>query len=256
MKPASSSSSIEPPPGAGLVEDEHLVAELLEPLARRRHAGVVTPNIEAAISGCSSPSGAPCACAMPASAPAAFVMIRAEIRLIPAMSTTEYIIVTSTEPTYGLVSPEATVDTISFGTPIGSCAHRVGRERRAARAAEAADRVEPPLVVQPLDDLGRAARHRLDRGAAVAGGGERIHVRAGRGGDLLAGHVRLGERLADDAGIDEHDVDACASHALAQKGVLLALRVERADENDGGHGLSSVRGVVTASRGSSGSTPR
>ena len=48
-------------------------------------------------------------------------MIRAEIRLIPAMSTTEYIIVTSTEPTYGLVSPEATVETISFGTPIGSC---------------------------------------------------------------------------------------------------------------------------------------
>ena len=47
-------------------------------------------------------------------------MIRAETRLTPAMSTTEYIIVTSTEPTYGLVSPEATVETISFGTPIGS----------------------------------------------------------------------------------------------------------------------------------------
>src|SRR4051812_10620328 len=47
-------------------------------------------------------------------------MIRAEIWLIPAMSTTEYIIVTSTEPTYGLVSPDATVETISFGTPIGS----------------------------------------------------------------------------------------------------------------------------------------
>ena len=80
----------------------------------------MTPNIEAVISGFSSPSGGAVAFAIPASAPAAFVMIRAEIRLTPAMSTTEYIIVTSTEPTYGLVSPEATVDTISFGTPIGS----------------------------------------------------------------------------------------------------------------------------------------
>ena len=57
---------------------------------------------------------------MPASAPAAFAMILAETLFTPAMSTTEYIIVTSTEPTYGLVSPEATVETISFGTPMGS----------------------------------------------------------------------------------------------------------------------------------------
>jgi hypothetical protein len=57
---------------------------------------------------------------MPASAPAAFAMIRAETWFTPAMSTTEYIIVTSTEPTYGLVSPDATVETMSFGTPIGS----------------------------------------------------------------------------------------------------------------------------------------
>jgi hypothetical protein len=35
------------------------------------------------------------------------------------MSTTEYIIVTSTAPTYGRVSPDATVETISFGTPTG-----------------------------------------------------------------------------------------------------------------------------------------
>ena len=80
----------------------------------------MTPNIDAVINGFSSPSGGTVALAMPASAPAALVRIRAEILLMPAMSTTEYIIVTSTEPTYGLVSPEATVETISFGTPIGS----------------------------------------------------------------------------------------------------------------------------------------
>ena len=81
----------------------------------------MTPNIEAVISGFSSRSGGTWADAMPASAAAAFVRICAEIRLMPAISTTEYIIVTSTEPTYGLVSPEATVETISFGTPIGNC---------------------------------------------------------------------------------------------------------------------------------------
>ena len=62
-------------------------------------AWVVTPNIDAVTSGFSSPSGGTVACAIPASAPAALVMICAEILLTPAMSTTEYIIVTSTEPT-------------------------------------------------------------------------------------------------------------------------------------------------------------
>jgi hypothetical protein len=45
------------------------------------------------------------------------------------MSTTEYIIVTSEAPTYGLVSPEATVETISFGTPTGSW--RIAKEASA-----------------------------------------------------------------------------------------------------------------------------
>ena len=112
-------------------------------------------------------------------------MICADIRLTPAMSTTEYIIVTSTEPTYGLVSPDATVETISLGTPIGSGAHRGRRDRRAARAAEAADRVQTSLRMQPERDRGRATRHRLHRGAAVTRGGKRRDVRTDRCGDLL-----------------------------------------------------------------------
>ncbi len=85
--------------------------------ARVTH-GVVTPNIVAPTSGFTS-SASSCAFAMPAIAPAAFARIRREIRFSPAMSTTEYIIVTSTAPTYGRVSPDASVDTISFGTPTG-----------------------------------------------------------------------------------------------------------------------------------------
>ena len=80
----------------------------------------MTPNIEAPISGRSAPRSGTRPCTAPAIIPAALVMICAEIRLIPAMSTTEYIIAMSTAPTYGRVSPEATVETISFGTPTGS----------------------------------------------------------------------------------------------------------------------------------------
>ena len=64
-------------------------------------AAVVTPNIDATTIGRFSPSGGTLAPAMPARAPAALAMIRADTSFTPAMSTTEYIIVTSTEPTYG-----------------------------------------------------------------------------------------------------------------------------------------------------------
>jgi len=50
---------------------------------------VVTPNIEAVTSGFASGSGGSGAVAMPAMAPAAFARMRAEIWLMPEMSTTE-----------------------------------------------------------------------------------------------------------------------------------------------------------------------
>ena len=166
------------------------------------------------------------------------------------MSTTEYIIVTSTEPTYGLVSPEATVETISFGTPIGSSRIACVDERRAARAAEPADRVEPSLRVQALHDLGGAAGHRLDRRAAVAGRGERGDVRAGRAATSSRVTSGVAERLADDPRVDEDHVDAVLADPVGEEGVLRSLRVERPDEDDRRHGISS--GQCTAS----GSTPR
>jgi hypothetical protein len=59
----------------------------------------VTPNIVAPMSGRSPDRSGTLAVAIPAIAPAALVRIWAEIWLIPEMSTTEYIIVTSTAPT-------------------------------------------------------------------------------------------------------------------------------------------------------------
>ena len=51
--------------------------------------GVVTPNMLAPISGFSAPSSGTRAAAAPAIMAAALVMICAEMRLMPAMSTTE-----------------------------------------------------------------------------------------------------------------------------------------------------------------------
>ena len=87
-KPPRASASIDCP-GSGRMEDEHLVAELLEPLARAVTHGVVTPNIVAPINGRSPSAAGTVAFAMPAIAPAALAMICAEIWLTPEMSTTE-----------------------------------------------------------------------------------------------------------------------------------------------------------------------
>ena len=45
-------------------------------------------------------------------------------------------------PTYMPTSPDATVDTITFGTPTGQGAHRRRHERRTTRSAGADDPAE------------------------------------------------------------------------------------------------------------------
>ena len=202
--------------GAGRVEHEHLVAELLEALARGRHAG----RRDAEHAGADQPLlgseiGHPRRAA-PAIMAAAFVMIRAEIRLIPAMSTTEYIIAMSTEPMYGRVSPDATVETSSFGTPTGS-----------ARMAWAmiVELPEPPSPRMPSSLPSACSRsttsaaprsHRVDRRAAVVGRDERGDLHPGGRGDLVAADVRRRERLAEDAGVEQQHLDTVLAHAIAQ----------------------------------------
>jgi hypothetical protein len=89
--------------------------------------------------------------------------------------------------------------------------------------------------VQPRQDRGRAAPHGVDGGAAIGGAHELSMVGASRARDLLAADVRLDLRLAQHAGVDQEDVDAGVSDPVAQEAVLDALRVQRADEDDGRH---------------------
>ena len=88
--------------------------------ARRVTRGVVTPNIVNPIGGRSSPLAGIGLATMPAIALAALPSTCREMRLRPATSVTEYIMAMSEGPTYGATFDDATVDTISFGTPTGS----------------------------------------------------------------------------------------------------------------------------------------
>ena len=143
--------------------------------------GVVTPNIDAAISGRLSPSSSGAAWTIPAMAAAALARMRAETELMPATSTTEAASSMSLAPTIGRVSPAAIVETISLGTPTGS-----------ARMASAAIDVlpEPPAASTPSQRPSAysrsttavaPARHRQHGLAAVAGRAQRLDVGA-RGG--------------------------------------------------------------------------
>ena len=89
--------------------------------------------------------------------------------------------------------------------------------------------------MQPREHRRRAAPHGVDRGAAIGRAHELGVVGAAGARDLLARHVGLDLRLAEHAGVDEHDVDAGLAQAVAQEAVLDALGVQRADEDDGGH---------------------
>src|SRR4051795_12431230 len=81
------------------------------------------------------------------------------------MSTTEYIIVTSAAPTYGRVSPDATVETISLGTP-------TGRSRIACAAID--ELPEPPTAATPSTRPSECSRESTAAAPRPRGGrGER-----------------------------------------------------------------------------------
>ena len=169
---------------------------------------------------------------MPAIAAAALARICAEIELMPGdVGDRRHQRDVGRRRRSRACRPAATVETISLGTPTGS-----------ARIAAVAIAVlpEPPAASTPSKRPSACSRarerrgrvgHRPDRGAAV---GQRAEVGAGLARDLLARDVGLAAaRRAAGAGVGHEHVDAGEREALAQVGVLLALRVERADQQDG-----------------------
>ena len=199
------------------MKDEHLVAEFLEPLSRSGHARGRDAEHRGYDQRSSWPTGAASApAAIPTSAPAAFTRICVGIGSArrcrrPSTSSSR-----PSDRSTRCVSPDAAVETISFGTPIGSLCIAWVAMRRPAGASECPDRVEPPLGVEPQHDLRCTAGHRLDGRAPVSSVRQRLHVDAGRCRHLLSGDVRLGERLAEDARVDQQYLRATLSNAVAE----------------------------------------
>ena len=148
--------------------------------------GVVTPNIEAAISGRLSPSSSGAACTIPAIAAAALARMRAETELMPATSTTEAASIMSLAPTIGRVSPAAIVETISFGHADRQRPHGLGGDRGVARAAGRQHAVAAPLGVRRSTTAVAPRAIVSTAWPAIAGGAQGLDVGAGRGRDLLA----------------------------------------------------------------------
>ena len=227
------------------MEDEHLIAELLEPLsrashARRRHAEHRRPN---------------------------------QRPPLPALGHGR---LGHSRNRAGRVREDALRDPVQAGDVHDRIGHRdVGRadvrarvarrerrddqlrhahrehphglrgDRGVAGAADREDPVEPAVGVEPGHDVRRPAPHRVDGGAAVARVPKRGHVGARRGCDLVLRHVGVGERL-EDARVDQHDVDVQLLQPRPQVLELLALRVERAQEDNGCHARDPTAAVPVA----------
>jgi hypothetical protein len=70
--------------------------------------------------------------------------------------------------------------------------------------------------------------------------------------DLRGRDVRLEQRLAEDADVDDDRLHSGLGKAVTCEGVLAAFRVEGADEDDGGYGRTgsdfSVRTISVTAR--------
>jgi hypothetical protein len=145
---------------------------------------------------------------------AALPSTRREMRLRPAMSVTEYIIAMSEPPDVLADVPEATVDTITFGTPIGKARMCRRDQGSSARAADAEQRAHVALCRHVAFE---GQRHRSDRAPAIAGEHGRAALR------VVCRHV-LGRSGAE---VNRHDGHAGAPQPLADECRFLPLRIVR-----------------------------
>ena len=143
--------------------------------ASRVTKGVVTPNIVNPIGGRSSPLAGIGWATMPAIALAALPSTCREMRLRPATSVTEYIIAMSEGPTYGATFDDATVDTISLGTPTGRArmagvTSAVPPEPPAPMMPESSPACAITYLVSASDIAATASPRSADRTAAAPSG--------------------------------------------------------------------------------------
>ena len=102
-------------------------------------------------------------------------------------------------------------------------------------------RLHGPAIVGEGDVTGRPVRP--DRGSAAASALDPLELVPRRARNLVAGHVGLRARLSEDARVDHHRSGTEPGQSLAHVGDLVALRVERPDQQDGrAHAFSAQSG--------------
>ena len=158
------------------------------------------------------------------------------IRFRPRMSATELIITMSLSPTNARTSPEASVLSITLGTPSGRRRMAAVPIEVPARPPDAEHTGHPALGMMFGDQAGRPGgrgRHGFTPIAATADGGER---RSRRGKHGVPRNVRLHRRLADAAGVDQARFDAERFQSPANELRFVPLRIQRGQEINLGHG--------------------
>ena len=152
------------------------------------------------------------------------------------MSTTELSMKMSLSPTNCRTMPEASVLSMTFGTPSGSTF---------IAAVPIVVPADPPRASTPESFSARVGlsrepcrafrglRHRL---AAVGMLTDHIDRRPGQLEDLFARDVGRNRRCAERADVDEGHRDVPRGEKIAHEGGLAPFRVERGKEKDGGHG--------------------
>ena len=129
------------------------------------------------------------------------------------------------------MSPEATVETISLGTPTGRARIAPAGHGRPGGAAEADDAVQLAFGVQPGGDRRGAVGHRRHRPALVAGADQLGVVVATGRRDLRPADLGRNRGLAEDADIDDQGVEAAGGDDVADEGGFGALGVECGDDD-------------------------
>ncbi len=139
------------------------------------------------------------------------------------MSVTEYIMAMSLTPTKGPTSPDASVETISLGRPIGRARMPAVIDGGAAAAADAEHAAD---ILARGDEAGESLTHRRDSGAAVVGGKHRVGTLRMEGRDFPRRNIHIAERRAR-SDIDEEGIAAGGLDLGADEGEFLALGVCR-----------------------------
>ena len=122
----------------------------------------------------------------------------------------------------------------------GQGPHRGRRDRRAASAPQRDHTIDASLRPEPIQQPRRGRGHRRNACSTVTAGDQRRKIDATRLRHRLAGYVGNDHGRIAGPDVDQHHAVAAFADLFGDERMLVALRVERAENGDRGHGITSV----------------